>query len=59
MPELLINNFSSKEYNRVIELILNDYKANKQEIINTSYKYYSLEKGVEKYKEIYKEILKT
>ena len=59
MPELLINDFSSKEYNRVIELILNNYKANKQEIINTSHKYYSLEKGVEKYKEIYKEILKA
>ena len=57
MPELLINDFSSKEYNRVIELILNDYKANKQQIINTSYKYYSLEKGVEKYKEIYREVL--
>ena len=57
MPELLIKEFSEKEYNRVIELIANNYNTNKEKIISTSHQYYSLEKGVEKYKEIYKSIL--
>ena len=57
MPELLIKEFSEKEYNKVIELITNKYNANKEKIISTSYQYYSLKKGVEKYKEIYKSIL--
>jgi len=57
MPELLVKEFSEKEYNRVIELIANNYNTNKEKIISTSHQYYSLEKGVEKYKEIYKSIL--
>ena len=57
MPELLVKDFSNKEYERVIDLITNNYKPNQKTIIETSHSYYSLEKGVEKYKEVYKEIL--
>jgi glycosyltransferase involved in cell wall biosynthesis len=57
MPELLIKEFSNKEYDRVIDLITNNYKPNQKNITKTSHSYYSLEKGVEKYKEVYKEIL--
>ena len=57
MPELLVKEFSNKEYERVIDLITNNYKPNQKSIIETSHSYYSLEKGVEKYKEVYKEIL--
>ena len=57
MPSLLVKDFSNKEYERVIDLISFDYKPNQKRIIQTSHSYYSLEKGVEKYKEVYKEIL--
>ena len=57
MPELLVKDFSNKEYDRVIDLITNNYKPNQKNIVETSHGYYSLEKGVEKYKEVYKEIL--
>ena len=57
MPELLIKEFSNNEYDRVIDLITNNYKPNQKTIIETSHNYYSLEKGVEKYKEVYLEIL--
>ena len=57
MPELLINEFKVTEYNRVINLIIEKYKPNEQKIIKTSHNYYSLEKGVQKYKEIYEYIL--
>jgi len=57
MPELLVKDFSNKEYERVINLITNNYKPNQKTIIETSHSYYSLDKGVEKYKEVYKEIL--
>ena len=57
MPELLVKDFSNKEYERVIDLITNNYKSNQKTIIETSHSYYSLEKGVEKYKEVYQEIL--
>jgi len=57
MPELLVKEFSNKEYERVIDLITNNYKPNQKTIIETSHSYYSLEKGVEKYKEVYQEIL--
>ena len=57
MPELLVKDFSNKEYERVIDLIANNYKPNQKTIIETSHSYYSLEKGVEKYKEVYQEIL--
>ena len=57
MPELLVKEFSNNEYERVIDLITNNYKPNQKTIIETSNSYYSLEKGVEKYKEVYKEVL--
>ena len=57
MPELLVKEFSNNEYERVIDLIINNYKPNYKSIVETSHSYYSLEKGVEKYKEVYKEIL--
>ena len=57
MPELLVKDFSNNEYDRVIDLITNNYKPNQKNIIKTSHSYYSLEKGVEKYKEVYQEIL--
>lgn len=57
MPELLIENFKVSEYNKIIDVILNNYKINKIKIINTSKKYFSLEKGVKKYTQVYKEIL--
>ena len=57
MPELLVKEFSNKEYERIIDFITNNYKPNQKTIIETSHTYYSLEKGVEKYKEVYQEIL--
>ena len=57
MPELLVKDFSSYEYDRVIDLITNNYNPNPKNITKTSHSYYSLVKGVEKYKEVYKEIL--
>ena len=57
MPELLVKDFTNDEYDRVIDLITNNYKPNQKVIIETSHSYYSLEKGVEKYKEVYKKIL--
>ena len=43
--------------NRIVNLILDDYKPNKEKIINTSHQYYSLEQGIKRYKEVYREIL--
>ena len=57
MPELLLKDFEKKEYNRIVDLILNDYKPNKEKIINTSHQYYSLEQGIKKYKEVYHEVI--
>jgi glycosyltransferase involved in cell wall biosynthesis len=57
MPELLIKEFSKKEYLKVIGLILNDYQVDSKKIITTSHQYYSLEKGVEKYSSVYNSIL--
>ena len=57
MPELLVKGFTKNEYQRIIDLITNNYKPNEKRIIETSHNYYSLEKGVQKYKQIYKSIL--
>ena len=57
MPELLIENFKAPEYNKIINVILNNYKIKKDNIINTSINYFSLEKGIKKYTDVYKEIL--
>ena len=57
MPELLVKDFNDKEYNRIVDLILDDYKPNKEKIVNTSHHYYSLEQGIKRYKEVYHKIL--
>ena len=58
MPELIVKKFTNTEYERVINLILNDFKIDKKIIIETSQNYYSLNDGVTKYLDIYKQILK-
>ena len=57
MPELLVNDFSDKEYKRVVDLILFNHKEKSSKIIKISQKYFSLTKGVKKYADFYKEIL--
>ena len=57
IPELIVNQFNKKEYIRIINLILNNKKFDKQKILNISLKHYSLKNGVKKYTEIYNEIL--
>lgn len=57
MPELLVNDFNKKEYNRIINLILNNYKVDQQKIMNSSFKYYSLKNGIKKYNDIYSQLL--
>ena len=57
MPELLIENFKVSEYNKVIDIILNNYKIKNNNIIKTSINYFSLKKGIKKYTDVYKEIL--
>ena len=59
MPELLIKEFTVDEYERVINKILNTKTINKLQIISKSHEYYSLERGVKKYKEIYEKVLNT
>jgi glycosyltransferase involved in cell wall biosynthesis len=59
MPDLLIKEFSKKEYQRVVNLILDKKQIDSAKIIKTSHEYYSLEKGVEKYSAVYDAILKT
>jgi glycosyltransferase involved in cell wall biosynthesis len=55
MPELLINEFSKKEYNRVVDLILKThYNSNK--IIAVAKQYFSLQEGIENYYNIYQSI---
>ena len=57
MPELLVKEFNNKEYERVIDLTLNDFKPNREIIKQTAHNYYSLNNGVNKYLEIYNQIL--
>ena len=57
MPELLVKDFEKKEYDRIVNLMLDDYEPNIDKIINTSNQYYSLQKGIRKYKEVYRDIL--
>ena len=58
MPELLVNNLNNENYERLTDLILNNYKADPEKIIQTSRYYYSLRNGVKKYLDIYNKILK-
>ena len=53
----MLKDFQKNEYDRIVKLILDDFKPNKEKIINTSHQYYSLEKGIKSYKEVYYEIL--
>ena len=58
MPELLLNEFNDQEYERIINIILTNYKVKSKRIIQTAQKYYSLTSGVKKYTDIYNQILK-
>jgi glycosyltransferase involved in cell wall biosynthesis len=49
-----INEFSEKEYNRIIENIILPQQTDSGEIRNTAIKYFSLNDGVEKYDFVYK-----
>ena len=57
MSELLVKDFEKNEYERIVNLIFDNYKPSKEKIIDTSHQYYSLEQGVKRYKEVYYEIL--
>ena len=57
MPELKIKNFNKIEYQRVISLIIKSFTPNRTKIIQTSNKYYSLEKGILKYLKTYQKVL--
>ena len=57
MPNLLVKNFTNKEYHRVSELIIGSFDFNINRIISISENYYSLNKGVKKYLDIYNKIL--
>lgn len=53
---LLVNEFTIKEYRSVIEQIDVFLKTDKAVFINASQKYFSLEKGVEHYDSVYKQL---
>ena len=56
MPEFLVNKFTNKEYKRAIDSFFKKkYASNK--IIEISINYYSLSHGVQKYNEVYQQIL--
>ena len=58
MPDLLVKTFSNREYQRILELILYNFTTKSEKIIQTSHNYFSLNKGVRKYLDIYNQILK-
>ena len=58
MPELLVKYFNTQEYERIVDIILDNYNCESEKIIQTSNNYYSLNKGVKKYSDIYNQILK-
>ena len=59
MPDLLLKNFTNKEYNRVINLLLNNPTFSSNRIIDSAIKYYSLANGINKYLDVYTKILNT
>lgn len=59
MPELLLKEFDEREYSKIVNIILKDYKTNKENIINTFHRYYSLEQAVKRHREVYLNILKV
>jgi glycosyltransferase involved in cell wall biosynthesis len=57
LPELLVSDFSTPIYQRIVKSMLHS-KFDKSKIIATSKKYYSLEEGVKKYLAVYNSIQK-
>ena len=58
MPQLLVDNFNNKVYERVADEVMEYVKhKDEDEIVNTSIDYFSLEKGIESYLEVYQYIL--
>ncbi len=55
MPELLVKSFDEKEYEKVIDAL--SQPIDTQKIIATSLDYYSLKNGVEKYNQIYQQVI--
>lgn len=53
----LVKNFDSEEYAKVITQ-LDESRMDESNIIKTSYDYYSLEKGIEKYSQVYQQLSK-
>ena len=57
LPNLLVKSFKNQEYNEIVDLILSKPTFDKDKIIQTSKHYYSLDRGIKKYQEIYETIL--
>lgn len=57
LPDLLVKSFKNQEYNEIVDLILSKPTFDKDKIIQTSKHYYSLDRGIKKYQEIYETIL--
>ena len=57
MPNLLVKNFTNEEYTRVSDIILGNFIFDSKKIISISDNYYSLNKGIKKYLDIYKKII--
>jgi len=53
----IINHFTEHEYRQVIDKIVHHFKFDESEIVEGAFKYFSLEKGIEKYYATYKELL--
>ncbi|MCE3278823.1 MAG: glycosyltransferase family 4 protein [Bacteroidetes bacterium] len=53
---LLIKDFSAEEYNLAIDNLDQLIFADKQQIINTAYKYFSLNKGIDHYANVYQNL---
>ncbi len=53
---LIVNDFSDKEYERIANYVIN-YNADTKKIIETSHHYYSLEKGIDSYFKIYNQLV--
>jgi glycosyltransferase involved in cell wall biosynthesis len=58
MPELLVNNFDITNYQQVANELINYYeKKDVNKIVDTSVNYFSLEKGIESYFQVYQSVL--
>ena len=56
LPKYLIKSFNEKEYERVCNNVINS-NHNRDLIISTSKKYYSLSVGIERYCKVYKKVI--